>query len=148
MLLVNGINVYPREIEEILYQFPGVKEAAVIGVPDARKGEQPLAFVAAHDGVQLEEVRCLDFARERLADYKVPRQVRLHASPPAQRHRQNPQNRTAQNRPQNPVAAPFCRKDAPPYLALQSKRCINGGLLRVDGCKPWPLHCGHCDRSA
>ena len=46
MLLVNGINVYPREIEEVLYQFPGVQEAAVIGVPDARKGEQPLAFVA------------------------------------------------------------------------------------------------------
>jgi len=39
MLLVNGINVYPREIEEILYQFPGVKEAAVIGRPDPRKGE-------------------------------------------------------------------------------------------------------------
>jgi long-chain acyl-CoA synthetase len=47
MLLVNGINVYPREIEEVLYQFPGVREAAVIGIPDARKGEQPLAFVAA-----------------------------------------------------------------------------------------------------
>ncbi len=75
MLLVNGINVYPREVEEILYKFPGVKEAAVIGVPDARRGEQPLAFIAAHDGVQLEEGPLLDFARERLADYKVPRQV-------------------------------------------------------------------------
>jgi acyl-CoA synthetase (AMP-forming)/AMP-acid ligase II len=42
MLLVNGINVYPREIEEILYQFPGVKEAAVVGVPDPRRGEQLL----------------------------------------------------------------------------------------------------------
>ena len=51
MLLVNGINVYPREVEEVLYQFPGVKEAAVIGVPDARKGEQPMAFVAANEGV-------------------------------------------------------------------------------------------------
>ena len=43
MLLVNGINVYPREIEEILYQFPGVKEAAVVGKPDDRRGEQPVA---------------------------------------------------------------------------------------------------------
>jgi acyl-CoA synthetase (AMP-forming)/AMP-acid ligase II len=50
MLLVNGINVYPREIEEVIYQFPGVKEAAVIGVPDARKGEQPVAFVAVAEG--------------------------------------------------------------------------------------------------
>jgi long-chain acyl-CoA synthetase len=75
MLLVNGINVYPREIEEIIYQFPGVKEAAVIGVPDSRKGEQPLAFVAANEGVQLDEKSMLQFVRERLADYKVPRRV-------------------------------------------------------------------------
>jgi long-chain acyl-CoA synthetase len=75
MLLVNGINVYPREIEEILYKYPGVREAAVIGVPDARRGEQPLAFVAPHEGVQLEEGPLLAFARERLADYKIPRRV-------------------------------------------------------------------------
>jgi long-chain acyl-CoA synthetase len=75
MLLVNGINVYPREIEEILYKFPGVKEAAVIGVPDARRGEQPLAFIAAHDGAQLDETRLLEFAREQLAGYKVPRRI-------------------------------------------------------------------------
>ena len=43
-MLVNGINVYPREIEEIIYAFAGVKEAAIIGVPDARRGEQPLAL--------------------------------------------------------------------------------------------------------
>ena len=77
MLLVNGINVYPREIEEILYQFPGVKEAAVIGVPDTRRGEQPLAFVSATEGAALDEKALLGFVRERLADYKVPRQVRF-----------------------------------------------------------------------
>jgi long-chain acyl-CoA synthetase len=75
MLLVNGINVYPREIEEILYQVPGVKEAAVIGVPDARRGEQPLAFIATTEGSSLEEKAVLQFVRERLADYKVPRKV-------------------------------------------------------------------------
>jgi long-chain acyl-CoA synthetase len=75
MLLVNGINVYPREIEEILYQFPGVKEAAVIGIPDSRKGEQPLAFVAAEDGIHLDEKALHNFLRERLADYKVPRRI-------------------------------------------------------------------------
>ena len=75
MLLVNGINVYPREVEEILYQFPGVKEAAVIGVPDVRKGEQPLAFVAANEGVTLDERALLQFTRSKLADYKVPRRV-------------------------------------------------------------------------
>src|SRR5438445_107766 len=77
MLLVNGINVYPREIEEVLYQFPGVKEAAVIGKPDPRKGEHPVAFVAASDGSVLEEKALQRFVKERLADYKVPRKVVL-----------------------------------------------------------------------
>jgi long-chain acyl-CoA synthetase len=77
MLLVNGINVYPREIEEVLYQFPGVKEAAVIGKPDARRGEQPIAFVAATDGAVLEEKALQQFVRNKLADYKVPRRVIL-----------------------------------------------------------------------
>jgi long-chain acyl-CoA synthetase len=82
MLLVNGINVYPREIEEVLYQFPGVKEAAIIGIPDARKGEQPLAFVASHEGVQLEEKGLLEYLRERLAEYKLPRKVVFMAALP------------------------------------------------------------------
>ena len=75
MLLVNGINVYPREVEEIIYQFPGVKEAAVIGVPDPRRGEQPVAFVSVNDGVTLDEKALQHFVREKLADYKVPKRV-------------------------------------------------------------------------
>jgi long-chain acyl-CoA synthetase len=75
MLLVNGINVYPREIEEVIYQFAGVKEAAVIGQPDARKGEQPVAFVSPNEGVSLDERTLLQFIRGKLADYKVPRRV-------------------------------------------------------------------------
>jgi long-chain acyl-CoA synthetase len=75
MLLVNGINVYPREIEEILYQYPGVKDAAVIGKPDPRKGEQPIAFVSPNDGAVLEEKALQQFVRRKLADYKVPRKV-------------------------------------------------------------------------
>src|SRR5258706_12077204 len=75
MLLVNGINVYPREIEEIIYQFPGIKEAAVIGRPDPRRGEQAIAFVSANDGVVIEENAVRQFVRAQLADYKVPRRV-------------------------------------------------------------------------
>jgi long-chain acyl-CoA synthetase len=75
MLLVNGINVYPREVEEIIYQFPGVKEAAVVSRPDPRKGEQPVAFVAPNDNTLLNDRALVQFLRERLADYKVPRQV-------------------------------------------------------------------------
>ena len=75
MLLVNGINVYPREIEEILYQIPGVKEAAVIGKADPRRGEQPVAFVVPNEGVALEEREIQQFVKQKLADYKVPRKV-------------------------------------------------------------------------
>ena len=75
MLLVNGINVYPREIEEVIYHFPGVKEAAVIGVPDARKGEQPVAFIAATEGQKIDENELSQFIRSKLADYKAPKQI-------------------------------------------------------------------------
>ena len=75
MLLVNGINVYPREVEEIIYQFPGVKEASVIGIPDTRKGEQPLAFVSVNEGGAVDETALLHFVRSKIADYKVPRRV-------------------------------------------------------------------------
>lgn len=75
MLLVNGINVYPREIEETIYQFPGIKEAAVIGKKDARKGEMPVAFVAANEGEEIEEKELSAFLKEKLADYKIPRRI-------------------------------------------------------------------------
>ena len=82
MLLVNGINVYPREIEEALYRFPGIKEAAVIGIADSRRGEQPVAFVAPMDGVTLDEKAMQQFLRGKLADYKVPRKIEVLPSLP------------------------------------------------------------------
>jgi long-chain acyl-CoA synthetase len=82
MLIVNGINVYPREIEEVIYHFPGVKEAAVIGVPDARRGEQPQAFVAPAEGQTIDEKALLQFIRGKLADYKTPKQVVVMATLP------------------------------------------------------------------
>jgi long-chain acyl-CoA synthetase len=82
MLLVNGINVYPREIEEVIYKFPGVKEVAVIGVRNARKGEEPVAFVSAQDGLKLEQGPLLEYMRDKLADYKVPKNIILMAALP------------------------------------------------------------------
>jgi len=82
MLIVNGINVYPREIEEVLYQMPGVKEAAVVGMPDPRRGEHPVAFVAPKEGTSLEEQTVLQFVKQRLADYKVPKRVTFLAALP------------------------------------------------------------------
>jgi long-chain acyl-CoA synthetase len=82
MLLVNGNNVYPREIEDVIYQFPNVKEAAVIGQPDARRGEQPVAFVVPEEGKTLDEQALLKFVRGKLADFKVPKRVILSAALP------------------------------------------------------------------
>ncbi len=75
MLLVNGINVYPRELEEVIYRFKGVKEAAVIGVNDPRKGDMVVACVAPSDGAKIEDVVLLEFLRDKLAVYKMPRKV-------------------------------------------------------------------------
>jgi len=75
MLIVNGINVYPREVEEVIYQFPGVKETAVVGMPDPRKGEHPVAFIVVAEGQTLNEKALQQFIRARLADYKLPRQI-------------------------------------------------------------------------
>ena len=75
MLLVNGINVYPRELEEVIYQFDGVKEAAVIGVNDPRKGELVVACVAPIEGATIEDAALLGFLKDKLAAYKMPRRV-------------------------------------------------------------------------
>ncbi|MGC8744230.1 MAG: long-chain-fatty-acid--CoA ligase [Verrucomicrobiia bacterium] len=75
MLLVNGNNVYPREIEEVILTFPGIKEAAVIGRPDPRRGEQPVAYISPVEGQQINHDELIKFLRHRLADYKVPKRI-------------------------------------------------------------------------
>jgi long-chain acyl-CoA synthetase len=82
MLLVRGMNVYPREIEEVLYQFPDVGEAAVVAKNDPNKGEVPIAFVAPREGATLNAKEILKFCKDCLADYKIPREVRIKPSLP------------------------------------------------------------------
>ena len=82
MLLVRGMNVYPREIEEVLYTFPDVKEAAVVGREDEKRGEAPIAFVSPRDGTALDSAAILRHCRQRLADYKLPKEVRIMQSLP------------------------------------------------------------------
>ena len=75
MLKPNGMNVYPREIEEVLYRFPGIREAAVVGEPCERRGERAVAFVSMDEGKTLDEHALIAFLKENLADYKVPRRA-------------------------------------------------------------------------
>ena len=75
MILRGGLNVYPREVEEVLYTHPDVLEAAVVGVPDDLLGEEVAAAVALRPGstATLEEVQ--QFVKDRIAAYKYPRHI-------------------------------------------------------------------------
>lgn len=75
MILFHGMNVYPREIEEVLYHHPSVAEAAVVGRPDPRRGEVPVAFVATKDGEKTDASELISFCRDSLAGYKVPHTI-------------------------------------------------------------------------
>lgn len=75
MIITGGFNVYPREVEEVLFEHPAVELAAVIGVADERSGEAVKAFVKLKAGRRASEQEILDFCRERLAGYKRPRAV-------------------------------------------------------------------------
>ncbi|MBN1514328.1 MAG: AMP-binding protein [Phycisphaerae bacterium] len=77
MMIVGGENVFPREIEAALLDHPAVAEAAVVGVPDASRGEVPAAFVICREGRSATDAELRAFVRERLAGYKVPRFVRV-----------------------------------------------------------------------
>lgn len=75
LILVGGLNVYPREVELVLSGHPAVAEAAVVGVPDPIRGEAPKAFVILRNGERVSPQDLLQWCRQRLANYKVPRSV-------------------------------------------------------------------------
>ncbi len=82
MYICGGFNVYPAEVEQVLARLDGVAEAAVIGVADTRLGEVGKAYVVTRPGSALDEASVLAFCRERLANYKMPRQVEFLAGLP------------------------------------------------------------------
>jgi long-chain acyl-CoA synthetase len=75
MIIRGGENIYPREIDEVLYQHPAVKDAATIGVPDEMYGEEVKAFVVLKNGMNCTEDELIEFCRARLADYKCPKTI-------------------------------------------------------------------------
>jgi long-chain acyl-CoA synthetase len=75
LILVGGLNVYPREVELVLESHPAVAEVAVVGVPDPLRGEAPKALVVFRDGQQTEPQELIQWCRLRLANYKVPRTI-------------------------------------------------------------------------
>ncbi len=75
MVVRGGYNVYPREVEEAIYEHPGVAEVAVVGVPHEELGEEVIAVVAMKEGASASEEQISNFAKERVASYKYPRRV-------------------------------------------------------------------------
>jgi long-chain acyl-CoA synthetase len=75
MIVCGGYNVYPREVEEVIYQNPKVMEAAVLGIKDPARGEVPKAFIRLKEGEEMVVQEMVDFCKQRLASYKVPRNI-------------------------------------------------------------------------
>jgi long-chain acyl-CoA synthetase len=82
MIICGGFNVYPRDVEEVLFQHPAVAEAAVIGVPDEYRGESVKAFVVLREGMSASEEEIISFCSEHLAKYKVPASVEFRTDLP------------------------------------------------------------------
>ncbi|MCM3215131.1 long-chain-fatty-acid--CoA ligase [Niallia taxi] len=72
-IIASGFNIYPREVEEVLYEHPAVQEAAVVGVKDSYRGETVKAFIVLKEGAQTSEDELNKYMRERIASFKVPR---------------------------------------------------------------------------
>ena len=77
MVIVGGFNVYPAEVENLLRRHPGIRDAAVIGIPDQRLGEVAMAFVVPVPGGQLAAADVIAWSRQQMANYKVPRAVEI-----------------------------------------------------------------------
>jgi long-chain acyl-CoA synthetase len=82
MIIRGGENIYPREIDEVLYQHPAVAAAATIGVPDQLYGEEVAAFVVLKHGMKLTEAELIEYCQLELADYKCPKSIRFVADIP------------------------------------------------------------------
>jgi long-chain acyl-CoA synthetase len=82
MIIVDGFNVYPSEVETVLYAHSAVRLAAVIGIPDAYHGETVRACIALKPGASASVDELIAYCREHLADYKVPRSIEIRETLP------------------------------------------------------------------
>jgi len=75
MIIAGGYNIYPREIDEVLYEHPKVLEAAAVGIPHEHRGETVKAYIALKEGEEATEEEMIEFCKDKLAAYKVPKMV-------------------------------------------------------------------------
>ena len=77
MIIRGGENIYPGEIEEALYRHPKIQEAAVVGLPDKRWGEEVAAFLVLKEGETVTSKEMRTFLKDKIADYKLPRKYEI-----------------------------------------------------------------------
>ena len=82
LIISGGENIYPREIEEILYRHPKVLDAAVVGIPDEYRGEIVKVYIVPKEGVEIDEEEIINYCKENLAKFKVPRIVEFRNEMP------------------------------------------------------------------
>jgi long-chain acyl-CoA synthetase len=77
VIISSGYKVWPREVEDVLYTHPSVREAAVVGIAEPYRGETVKAFVSIRPGAAVDEAKLVDFCRTRMAAYKCPRSIQI-----------------------------------------------------------------------
>lgn len=82
LIISGGYNIYPREIDEVLYEHPKVKEAVTVGIPSPTRGEIVKAYIVPKEGETITKAEIIKFCKEKLANYKVPRQVEFRKELP------------------------------------------------------------------
>ncbi|MFA5518921.1 MAG: AMP-binding protein, partial [Spirochaetota bacterium] len=82
IILSSGYNVYPREIEEILYEHPKIQKAAAIGIPDAKRGEKIKVFIVPNEGDVVDAKEVMEYCEQKLAKYKLPSEIEVRDSLP------------------------------------------------------------------
>jgi long-chain acyl-CoA synthetase len=82
MIIAGGFNIYPREVDEVLYEHPKVREAVTVGIPDEYRGETVKVYIVLKEDIECTEEEIITYCRERLAAYKVPRMVEFRTELP------------------------------------------------------------------
>jgi long-chain acyl-CoA synthetase len=134
LIIRGGQNIYPRDVEEVLQQHPAVAEAAVIGLPDSKYGEEVAACVVAREGTEVAPEEIVAFCRERLARYKTPKSVHLMPALPHNAVGKVLKGELRQKLAASPPAAPSPR--SPPGSASPPPAASSSSAIKPRSASP------------
>jgi len=82
MIISGGFNIYPRDVDEVFYEHPKIQEACAIGIPDPKRGENVKLFVVLKEGETATQEELLEYAKQKLATYKLPTEIEFRKELP------------------------------------------------------------------